>query len=76
MTIEGVYPDPALFGHDPWWLVLGKALAIFVFLVLTPLVCDPGRTQGHGVDADARRPEPGRARGECCRASPTASSSR
>ena len=38
MTIEAVYPDPALFGHDPWWLVLGKALAIFVFLVLTPLL--------------------------------------
>ncbi|WP_155763838.1 NADH-quinone oxidoreductase subunit NuoH [Mycobacterium asiaticum] len=26
------------FGHDPWWLVLGKALAIFVYLVLTVLV--------------------------------------
>ncbi|WP_042939753.1 NADH-quinone oxidoreductase subunit NuoH [Rhodococcus sp. AW25M09] len=27
-----------MFGTDPWWLVLGKALAVFVFLVLTPLV--------------------------------------
>src|SRR5271155_5871658 len=26
------------FGHDPWWLVLGKALAIFVFLMLNVLV--------------------------------------
>lgn len=26
------------FGQDPWWLVIAKALAIFVFLVLTPLV--------------------------------------
>ncbi|MDI9931224.1 NADH-quinone oxidoreductase subunit NuoH [Rhodococcus sp. IEGM 1354] len=27
-----------MFGIDPWWLVIGKALAVFVFLVLTPLV--------------------------------------
>lgn len=26
------------FGHDPWWMILGKALAIFVFLLLTTLV--------------------------------------
>jgi NADH-quinone oxidoreductase subunit H len=26
------------FGHDPWWLVLGKALAIFVFLMLNVLL--------------------------------------
>ena len=26
------------FGHDPWWLVLGKAVAVFGFLVLTVLV--------------------------------------
>jgi NADH-quinone oxidoreductase subunit H len=26
------------FGHEPWWLVLIKAIAIFVFLVLTVLV--------------------------------------
>ena len=32
------YPDPTLFGHDPWWLMLAKALGIFVFLVLTVLV--------------------------------------
>jgi NADH-quinone oxidoreductase subunit H len=25
------------FGHDPWWLVLGKAVAIFAFLLLTVL---------------------------------------
>ncbi|WP_442930554.1 NADH-quinone oxidoreductase subunit NuoH [Mycobacterium sp. NBC_00419] len=27
-----------VFGHDPWWLILIKALAIFVFLLLTVLV--------------------------------------
>lgn len=32
------YPDPTLFGHDPWWLILAKALGIFVFLLLTVLV--------------------------------------
>ncbi|MBW0012904.1 NADH-quinone oxidoreductase subunit NuoH [Mycobacterium sp.] len=26
------------FGHDTWWLVLGKSLAIFVFLMLNVLV--------------------------------------
>lgn len=29
--------NPALFGHDPWWLVVAKALAIFVFLMVTLL---------------------------------------
>ena len=31
-------PDPTLFGHDPWWLILAKALCVFVFLLLTVLV--------------------------------------
>ncbi|MDY6996592.1 MAG: NADH-quinone oxidoreductase subunit NuoH [Actinomycetota bacterium] len=31
------YPDPTLFGHDPWWLILAKALGVFAFLVLTVL---------------------------------------
>lgn len=31
------YPDPAVFGHDPWWLILGKAVTIFAFLLLTVL---------------------------------------
>ncbi len=31
------YPDPTLFGHDPWWLILVKALGVFVFLLLTVL---------------------------------------
>lgn len=31
------FPDPTLFGHDPWWLILAKALGIFVFLLLTVL---------------------------------------
>lgn len=32
------YPDLSLFGHDPWWLMLAKAVAIFAFLLLTVLV--------------------------------------
>ncbi len=28
----------AAFGHDTWWLMLGKALAVFVFLMLNVLV--------------------------------------
>ncbi|GAA0961627.1 NADH-quinone oxidoreductase subunit NuoH [Actinocorallia libanotica] len=33
-------PDPSLpaFGQDPWWLMLGKVLVIFVFLVVTVLL--------------------------------------
>lgn len=31
------HPDPTLFGHDPWWLMLTKAVAVFVFLLLTVL---------------------------------------
>ena len=27
----------SVFGHDPWWLVVGKAVAVFVFLLLTVL---------------------------------------
>jgi NADH-quinone oxidoreductase subunit H len=27
----------SVFGQDPWWLILGKALAVFVFLLLTVL---------------------------------------
>lgn len=30
--------DLSMFGRDPWWLVIAKSLAIFVFLVLTVLV--------------------------------------
>lgn len=30
--------DLSSFGTDPWWLVVAKAVAIFVFLILTPLV--------------------------------------
>jgi NADH-quinone oxidoreductase subunit H len=33
-----MHPDLTVFGHDPWWLVLAKAIAIFVFLLLTVLV--------------------------------------
>jgi NADH-quinone oxidoreductase subunit H len=30
--------DLSAFGHDPWWLIVAKALVIFVFLLLTTLV--------------------------------------
>lgn len=29
--------DLSAFGHDPWWLVVGKAVAVFAFLLLTVL---------------------------------------
>ena len=32
------YADLSAFGHDPWWLILVKAVAVFAFLVLTVLV--------------------------------------
>ena len=31
-------PDLSSFGQDPWWLMLGKCVAIFAFLLLTVLV--------------------------------------
>ncbi len=30
--------DLSLFGRDPFWLIVVKALAIFVFLLLTPMI--------------------------------------
>jgi NADH-quinone oxidoreductase subunit H len=43
MTVLAAGPsgnDPTLasFGHDPWWLIIIKVLAIFVFLVVTTLL--------------------------------------
>src|SRR5262249_9620784 len=38
MTTAATYPDPTLFGHDPWWLIIAKALFIFVYLMLSLLV--------------------------------------
>lgn len=32
------HPDLTSFGHDPVWLVIGKAIGVFVFLLLTVLV--------------------------------------
>lgn len=37
MTPAMNHPDPALFGNDPWWLIVVKAVAIFAFLMLTVL---------------------------------------
>ena len=39
MTFPGAtHPDPAVFGLDPWWLIVIKAVAVFAFLLLTVLV--------------------------------------
>jgi NADH-quinone oxidoreductase subunit H len=35
---SGNNPTLASFGHDPWWLIIIKVLAIFVFLVVTTLL--------------------------------------
>ncbi len=35
---DPTYPDPTVFGLDPWWLILVKAVAVFAFLLLTVLV--------------------------------------
>ncbi|GAC1411176.1 MAG: NADH-quinone oxidoreductase subunit NuoH [Mycobacterium sp.] len=32
------YPDPTLFGHDPGWLIIAKALLVFVYLMLSVLI--------------------------------------
>ncbi|KUI21643.1 NADH-quinone oxidoreductase subunit H [Mycobacterium sp. GA-1285] len=32
-----IHPDPTLFGHDPWWLIVAKSVAIFAFLMLSVL---------------------------------------
>ena len=38
MNTTTTYPDPTVFGLDPWWLILVKAVAVFAFLLLTVLV--------------------------------------
>ncbi len=38
MNTATTYPDPAVFGLDPWWLIVVKAVAVFAFLLLTVLV--------------------------------------
>ena len=37
-TLAIDYPDLADFGHDPIWLIIVKAVAVFAFLVVNPLV--------------------------------------
>ena len=51
-----------------------KALAIFVFLVLTVLIAILLERKVLGPDADAAGPQPGRAVRACCKSWPTASS--
>ncbi|MFT3662902.1 MAG: NADH-quinone oxidoreductase subunit NuoH [Gordonia sp. (in: high G+C Gram-positive bacteria)] len=38
LAADREFPALTDFGHDPWWLILAKAIAIFAFLVLTVLV--------------------------------------
>ena len=38
MTTATTYPDPTVFGLDPWWLIGIKAVGVFAFLLLTVLV--------------------------------------
>ena len=38
VTAGTIHPDPTVFGIDPWWLILVKAVAMFAFLLLTVLV--------------------------------------
>ncbi|MDH6577665.1 NADH-quinone oxidoreductase subunit NuoH [Kitasatospora sp. MAP5-34] len=38
MTSVAAYETLGFFGHDPWWLVLLKAVFVFAFLVLTVLI--------------------------------------
>ena len=38
MTTTTIYPDPTVFGLDPWWLIGIKAVGVFAFLLLTVLV--------------------------------------
>ncbi|MFZ2178938.1 MAG: NADH-quinone oxidoreductase subunit NuoH [Rhodococcus sp. (in: high G+C Gram-positive bacteria)] len=35
---QAAYTDLSLFGHDPWWLVVLKAVGVFAFLMLTAVV--------------------------------------
>ncbi|AZZ80219.1 NADH-quinone oxidoreductase subunit NuoH [Gordonia alkanivorans] len=37
-TLATDFPDLADFGHDPIWLIVVKAVAVFAFLVVNPLV--------------------------------------
>ncbi|MDN5758053.1 MAG: NADH-quinone oxidoreductase subunit NuoH [Tomitella sp.] len=36
-TLAAKFPDLSAFGRDPWWLMLAKAVVVFLFLVLTVL---------------------------------------
>ncbi|GAA1482417.1 NADH-quinone oxidoreductase subunit NuoH [Gordonia sinesedis] len=36
--VAAEFPTLADFGHDPWWLILLKAVGVFAFLVVNPLV--------------------------------------
>ena len=59
----GTMTDLSAFGHDPIWLVLVKAVGIFVFLLLTVLAAILIERKVARPHADAVRPQPGRPEG-------------
>ncbi len=64
--------DLSVFGTDPWWLVVVKAVFCFAFLVVHGAVRDRLGAQGRRLDAAADRPQPARPLGHAAVASPTA----
>ncbi len=54
------YPDPTLFGHDPWWLILLKAARHLRLPDAVLVGGDPARAQDPRLHADAPGPEPRR----------------
>ena len=67
-------PEVPGFGNDPWWLVLGKAVAIFVVPGRDDAVHDLVRSAASSRACSSGSGPTGSARSACCRASPTASS--
>ena len=60
------YPTLADFGHIPWWLVIIKVLAIFVFLLLGTIIAIwPSAGSSGGCSSASGRTGPGRS--ACCR---------
>ena len=55
--------DLSVFGRDPWWLILLKAVGVFVILVVLTLFNDLVRAARCRAHAAADRPEPPRPAG-------------
>jgi hypothetical protein len=63
--------DLSAFGQDPWWLVLIKAVLIFLLLVLLTLSTS-GSSAVWSPGCSTARARTCTDRSVCCRASPTA----